>query len=326
MTYFHLLSAQYVGQMWDNFSGCEGDYDGAMDEDQVRGGTIPGTCQSKVWGAERSVLQYPVPRRWQACRRVLGWETEWKAAHPEGTTSLEQEAISRRAQLLKNKREGAGPRTIQEERAQNTATRKAKAAQLKAEAAAQKTLSEYWKESYFSAAKRSKKENSWVKEEQHFRLWIEPLLGALPLRSIGLKQWDEVVKSLSKNNMSARSKEYITGTLRRILKHAYDRRMIDDAPPSGKRVGVCGPGNNRRLRVISHGEEEATMEHLSISDPHALKITRFAFLTGCRASEAFGLTWRDVDFSRGCITFAETKNHDSRIIPITEPFLTYFLA
>jgi integrase len=255
---------------------------------------------------------------------ALGWETEWKASHPKGADSLEQEAIAKRAQLSKNKREGAGPRTMKEAKAQNVVVREAQTAKLQADAAAQKSLSEYWKESYFPAAKRSKKENSWQKEEQHFRLWIEPLLGALPLRSIGLRQWDELVKSLSKNSMSARSKEYITGTLRRVLKHAYDRRMIDDAPPTGKRVGVSGPGNNRRLRVISHEEEQVIMDHLSLSDPHAWKITRFAFLTGCRASEAFGLTWGNVDFSRGCITFAETKNHDSRIIPLTEPLLNLF--
>src|SRR5208282_709098 len=105
---------------------------------------------------------------------------------------------------------------------------------------------------YFPAAKRLKKETSWSKEEQHFRLWIGPLLGALPLRFIGLKQWDELVKTLSSVHpvnqsrttpdkvkektavLSQRSREYITGTLRRILKHAYDRRMIDDAPPTGK--------------------------------------------------------------------------------------------
>jgi integrase len=66
------------------------------------------------------------------------------------------------------------------------------------------------------------------------------------------------------------------------------------------------------------------MEHLSISDPHAWRITRFTFLTGCRASEAFGLTWGNVDFSRGCITFVETKNNQSRTIPLTEQLLNLF--
>ncbi len=263
---------------------------------------------------------------------VLGWESEWDKAELsrlenkeiQKKRSLEEYVVQCLAELKSNRKTGNGHLTLKDRKEAGLAKYKAEQAEHKAKAAAQKTLSEYWKDSYFPAAKLSKKESSWKKEEQHFRLWIEPLLGALPLRSIGLRQWDEVVKSLSTKGMSARSKEYITGTLRRILKHAYDRRLVNDAPPTGKRVGVSGPGNNRRLRVISHEEEQAIMEHLSISDPHAWRITRFAFLTGCRASEAFGLTWGNVDFSRGCITFAETKNHDSRTIPITEPLLNLF--
>src|SRR5208283_4417358 len=111
--------------------------------------------------------------------------------------------------------------------------------------------------------------------------------------------------------------EYITGTLRRILRHAYDRRMVDDPPPTGKRVGVSGPGDNRRTRVISYEEQEAIMDHISISDPYAWRITRFAFLTGCRLSEAFDLTWAGVDLSRGTVTFTDTKNHDPRTIPVS---------
>lgn len=254
----------------------------------------------------------------------LGWESYWKASHPEGTISLEQEAVTRRAQLVKNQKQGTGPRTLRESKAQNDAEREARVARLKQEAEAQKTLSEYWEESYFPAAKRSKKEESWEKEEQHFRLWLKPLLGGLPLRLIGLSQWDELVKTLTSAEMSPRSKEYITGTLRRILKHAYDRRMIDAPPPSGKRVGVSGPGNNRRLRIISYEEEATIMEYLSASDLYAWRVTKFAFLTGCRVSEAFSLTWAGVDFSRGTITFPETKNHDSRTIPITPPLAELF--
>lgn len=255
----------------------------------------------------------------------LGWESAWKSSHPDKTISLEQEAVSMRAQLLKNQKDGKGPRTLREKKAVNDAEREAETARLRAEALAQKTLSEYWEESYFPAAKQSKKGNSWIKEEQHFRLWIGPLLGALPLRTIGLPQWDELVKALSTAGLTARSKEYITGTLRRILKHAYDRRMIDDAPPTGKRVGVTGPGNNRRLRVISPEEEAAILQYLSVSDPHAWRFTRFCFLTGCRVSEAMNLTWAGVNFSMGTITFHETKNHDSRRIPIT-PMLMDLLS
>jgi integrase len=237
----------------------------------------------------------------------------------EGVTA--EKAFMKLRELKANKKAGTGPLTLGEKRIEEGAKEAGAKARLKTEEAANRTLFEYWQESYFPAAQRSKKENSWCKEETHFRLWIGPLFGKLPLRSIRLLQWDELVKTLSAKGLSPRTKEYITGTLRRILKHAYDRRMVDDSPPSGKRIGVTGPGNNRRLRVISHEEEVAIMEQLSIVDMNAWRITRFCFLTGCRAGEAFALTWQNIDHSRNVVTFAETKNKDSRTIPLSPSLL-----
>ena len=252
----------------------------------------------------------------------LGWESEWKAGNPTKTISLEQEAVTRRAELMKNRKAGKGPVTLREKKAENAAIRQAETAKLKTEAEAQKTLAAYWEETYFPAARLSKKKNSWEKEEQHFRMWIGPLLGGMPLRNIKLEQWDELVKTLSVAGKSQRTREYITGTLRRIMKHAYERRLTAEAPPTGKRVGVPGPGNNRRLRVISQEEETAILEHLAKADPHAWRITRFAFLTGCRASEAFGLTWANVSGDK--IKFSDTKNRDSREIPVSPPLAELF--
>ncbi len=244
----------------------------------------------------------------------LGWASDgWNA----------EKAALKLAELKRNRAEG-GPITLKESHAAREDKREAEAAKRKAQAEARKTLSEYWNDSYLPAAKRSKKQSSWEKEEQHFRLWIGPLLGGLPIRSIGLKQWDELVKTLSAAGLSPRMKEYVTGTLRRALKHAYDRRMVDEAPPTGKRVGVSGPGNNRRLRTISHEEESAIMSALELRDKNAWRLTRFVFLTGCRASEAFNLTWANVDFYRASLTFQDTKNHDSRTLPLTNPLLELF--
>lgn len=245
----------------------------------------------------------------------LGWASE-------GWT--EEKAGLIMAELKQNKREGIGPRSLREKREREASQKRAEEDARREEAAKSRTLSEYWTETYLPVAQRSKKQSSCAKEEQHFNRWIAPIMGDMPLQSICLKQWDELVKTLSAAGLSARMKEYVTGTLRRILRHAYDRRMVDDAPPTGKRVGITGPGNNRRLRVISHEEEEAIMEQLGTLDGWAWRITRFAFLTGCRASEAFNLTWANVDFTRGKIVFLDTKNRDSREIPITQPLQDLF--
>jgi len=67
-------------------------------------------------------------------RRVeeaLGWESQWKQSRPDGTISLEQEAVRRRAELLKHQEEGTGPSTLREQRAENKAKREAAQAELK---------------------------------------------------------------------------------------------------------------------------------------------------------------------------------------------------
>lgn len=277
----------------------------------------------------------------------LGWETEWDKAEaarkedgkPTGR-SLEQEAILRLSELKANKESGQGPLTLEARREEKKLQREAVEAERLAEIQAAKTLDEYWQESYFPAAKRKKKKSSWSKEESHFRLWISPIMGLMPLKNIGIRQWDELVKTLanppvkgegakesgtqSPKPKSQRTQLYVTGTLRRILKHAFERRLIDEAPPSGKRIGVTSPGNNRRLRVISPNEEALIMDELQKHDPHGWRITRFAFLTGCRASEAFHLVWANVDFSRGYVTFPETKNQDSRSLWLSPALIELF--
>lgn len=220
--------------------------------------------------------------------------------------------------LKRNQKAGKKPRTFKEKREMGELA-------IQEEQARSINLDQYWP-SYLEYAKRTKKKQSWDKEQSHYKHWLSPALGKVKLCEIKLDQWDLLVEILTKAELAQRTKEYITGTLRRILKHAYDRRIIDEAPPSGKRIGVKGPGNsNRRLRVMSTNEIEAILNRLAEVDPHGERITRFALLTGCRASEAFNLRWRDIEIDRRVITFPETKNRDSRHIPISEPLAKLLL-
>lgn len=213
--------------------------------------------------------------------------------------------------LKENAKTGHGPLTLREQRGEADKAKAEEKAKLI-------TLDQLWPK-YFQFAKTKKKQSSWEKEESHFRLWLSPNLGDTPVRKIGINEWDDLVSLLDSEDKSPRTMEYITGTLRRILKYAYERKIVDTSPPSGKRIGVTGPGNsNRRLRVIRPDEAEAILGALEKQDMNAWRITKFAFLTGCRVSEAFNLRWRDVDLIGGKLTFPETKNKDARSLPVTD--------
>ena len=232
----------------------------------------------------------------------VGWSSEgWTAS----------DAYDIRSELQRNKKTGQGPRTLAEKRKIEQQERKQKKAREQAESL---TLDEYWP-TFYEHAKLTKKMTSAEKEESHWRLWLSPTLGDVPLRKIDLPQWDLLVSTLNSSKKSKRYIEYITGTLRRVLKHAYERGLVGVPPPTGKRIGATGPGNsNRRLRVISPDEASAILTEIRRLDVNGWWITRFAFLSGCRASEAFNMRWRDIDRARGVLVFPETKNRDARTI------------
>jgi integrase len=100
---------------------------------------------------------------------------------------------------------------------------------------------------------------------------------------------------------------------------------VANPPPTGKRIGATGPGSsNRRLRVISPEEAEAILAEIKSADVNAWRITKFAFLTGARVSECFNLKWRDIDRGRQLFIFPETKNRDSRQLPLTPAIVGIF--
>jgi len=93
-------------------------------------------------------------------------------------------------------------------------------------------------------------------------------------------------------------------------------------PPSGKRIGVPGPGNNRGLRVIAYEEASAIMEYLSIVDQQAWAPYSLCFSHGCRVlrhSIWFGRVSR---LPGAQSPFLKRKNHDSRTIPLLSRWKT----
>lgn len=160
------------------------------------------------------------------------------------------------------------------------------------------------------------------KEASHWVHWLEPHLGNTPLRSIDIEQWHNLVTTLRKAKLSQRTVEYICGTLRRILKHALQQRVILEAPPSAAQIGATAPKDNRRLRILTHEELTTLMEEIKKRDILAWRITVFGMLVGCRFSDAANLLWGQVDFERQTITFAKTKTI-ARVIPVGDELLSF---
>ncbi len=240
-------------------------------------------------------------------QEALGWASQgWNL----------DKAREELARLKRAIRTGEGPTTLAEARELAEVQREQEKAAQQEKAARRILFEDFWRDSYLPHAKRTKKETSWGKEVQHFTKWLSPILGKIPLVDISMKHWELLMRTLDKANLSQRSKEYITGTGRRVLRHA--RTMgLDVNIPTGKQLGATAPRDNRRLRVITSREAQALQEKLKESDLNAWRFVKFAFLTGCRLAEARRIKWKDVDLEASTLTFRDTKNKSTRTLPLT---------
>jgi integrase len=54
-------------------------------------------------------------------------------------------------------------------------------------------------------------------------------------------------------------------------------------------------------------------------------VVKFAFLTGCRQSEALKLKWEHIDFEGNTLVFKDTKTDENRVLPLTAGLRTMLL-
>lgn len=91
---------------------------------------------------------------------------------------------------------------------------------------------------------------------------------------------------------------------------------------------------NNPVKGIKRGKEQKIVRYLGMGgypkteaadllkackesdDPQIYPLVVVAMNTGCRAGELLGLDWQDINFKRGTARLAETKNGESRTIPI----------
>ncbi len=255
------------------------------------------------------VIRYTV--NGQKKQEALGWLSEgW-------TLDKVQKELS---DLKSGLRKGEGPQSLADKR--RIAKEQAEKEELLRQEEARKsvTLAEYYEHQY-KPWKSLARPVAFEKENSHWRHWLEPQLGSTPMRGIGTEQWYAFVNTLRKSGLSERTVEYVCGTLRRILKHALQKRIITEAPPSAAQIGATAPKDNRRLRVLTQDELTKLLDEIKKRDIYAWRITVFAMLMGCRFSDARRLLWGQVDFERKTVSFVKTKTV-ARVVPVGDELLT----
>lgn len=220
------------------------------------------------------------------------------------------------AELRKGGTTGEGPKRLAEKRrlAEEEEERKEQARRLKEADAL--TYGEFFKETYLPQAKANKSWRSWSREDQLHRLWIDPVIGEKPLKTVSQLDLERIKKNMADAGRAPRSIHYCLAAIRQVfnLAKTLGRYQGDNPVSKVKKPKV----DNRRLRFLTRDEADRLLEELKGRSIQLYNIAILSLDCGLRAGEIFGLTWADIDLDRGVIMIRDPKGGRNRAAYMTE--------
>ena len=243
----------------------------------------------------------------------LGWAKEgWTAS----------KAYNRLTELKANKKSGEGPQTLAEKRtieqAQKAAKEEAAALQKKENV----TFSYYFEKVYYPTFQVGRKKETTRKAKEHFKNWLEPVIGQIPLKDVKPFTLEKIKKNILDAGKSPRTLQYVLATFRQVWNMARrDGLVAGDTPTrSIKKPKV----DNRRVRFLSHKEADTLLNALQEKDATAYNMALLSLHTGLRMGEITGLKWSHIDTERGIIRVMNPKGGEGRAAFMTERVKTMF--
>ena len=258
----------------------------------------------------------------------LGWASEgWD----------ETKAYMKIQEYRENLKTGAGPTSPKEEEAAARKAAERERAEAEAAAMAAKldaerlereavTVSTFWNDYYFPAAKVDKAFNTSRTEEAYFKKWIQPQIGNLPIKEVKPSDIERIKNALlnapPKNGGKVTQKKTSpVGRSPRLIEYvlAITRQIFNQAERLGFRQGdnpcrhVKKPKvANERKRFLTHAEADDLLTELKERTPQLHDLALLSLRTGLRAGEIFNLQWADVDFQREQMLVRDPKGGRNR--------------
>ncbi|MGH7687477.1 MAG: tyrosine-type recombinase/integrase [Candidatus Dormibacteria bacterium] len=156
---------------------------------------------------------------------------------------------------------------------------------------------------------------SWRRQEEHIRIHIAPVIGAVVLRRLAPQHLNHLYANRLAAGLSPVSVHHIHATVHRALVHAVrwglvPRNVADLVDPprvSRREMSVLSPDQVRRLLEAATGGPLEAIIAVTVS-------------TGLRRGEVLGLRWRDVDLDASVLRVVGTLQRDyNRQLVISEP-------
>jgi integrase len=231
----------------------------------------------------------------------LGWGSQ-------GWT--EKKASEERALLAVNRRRGEGPRTMAEKRSLDNTDRQEKAEKVEQEVRDSLTFKKLSLGDYMTHSRATKSPRTSEREQSLLTLWINPIVGPLPLKSVAPFHLERIKANLAKAGRTPRTIRYALAVVSQVFNYAIRHDLYAGANPIQK---VKMPrADNRRLRFLNREEAATLLAELATKSPDVHDMAMVSLHTGMRAGEIFSLQWRDVDVDRGIMTLRDTKSGKTR--------------
>lgn len=141
---------------------------------------------------------------------------------------------------------------------------------------------------------------------------ISDNLAALAAAGDGRRKDDEKCPIKPK---SRKTIKHYRDTLAVLFKYAMQWGWVGTSPLDG--VNKITKIRNERSRYLNEAERKALLDACKASDnEHLYPVVVFALSTGARKGEILGLTLADVDLARDVAVLRDTKNGDTRAVPV----------
>lgn len=219
-------------------------------------------------------------------------------------------------QYKANVKSGTGPKSPKQKRAIAEA-REAAERESRAQAEADNvTFGHYFEKTYFPTFQVGRKNATTRMPKGHFKNWLEPVIGQIPLRDVKPFALEKVKKNLLDAGKSPRTLQYVMATFRQVWNMARrDGLVAGDTPTRNiKRPKI----DNRRVRFLSHKEADTLLNALREKDATAYNMALLSLHTGLRMGEIVKLKWGHIDTERGLIRVMDAKGGVGRAAFMTE--------
>ncbi len=181
------------------------------------------------------------------------------------------------------------------------------------------TLDAFMRDHYMPHAKNQKR--SWLRDDQLYRIRIEPKFGHLPLKSISRHEVQKFHNELSKEGLSPASADHHVKLMRRVLNVAIQWDMLEKNVL--KNIPLLMVDN----QVENYLKEDQLTRFVEVLRTDANRpvchILMYLFSTGARLNEALQAKWSQVDIPNGVwrIPASNSKSKRTRAVPLNDSAL-----